>query len=207
MPIRTAWTSTSSSRVPQPIRRWSASAIVVAGVVTAIAGYISVAVGQTSDRKAVVPTTQGGIQVRDSQESKLPPLPDPDYKVYPMDVMRPVYHFVAQHADLVRYVPCFCVCGQRYGHRSLEDCYIRNRPPGGSVTWSDHSMGCMICIDVGRRVKTMYERGTPLDVIRHEIEEAFAASKHRTPTPWPPKAVFGFPHTPIDGSVAGVGDQ
>jgi len=179
--VRTIHSFTHRTRT---FRHWSVGVIFFAGVV--ITGYVSGAGGQTSNRAQPPAKDQGVRVVADSHQENLPPLPEVDYKVYPMDIMRPVYEFVARHGETARYIPCFCVCGERYGHRSLEDCYIRKRAVDGSIIWTDHAMGCMKCIDGGRRVKALYERGMPLDAIRRQIEKEFSTSKHRTLTPWPP---------------------
>src|SRR6266851_2308759 len=35
-----------------------------------------------------------------------------------------LYEFQITHGDLMRYMPCFCGCGQDAGHRSNRDCYV-----------------------------------------------------------------------------------
>jgi Protein of unknown function with PCYCGC motif len=48
------------------------------------------------------------------------------------DVQR-LYEFQITHGDLMRYMPCFCGCGQSAGHRSNRDCYVKTVNPDGSV--------------------------------------------------------------------------
>jgi hypothetical protein len=48
------------------------------------------------------------------------------------DVKR-LYEFQITHGELMRYMPCFCGCGQNAGHRSNRDCYVRQVKPDGSV--------------------------------------------------------------------------
>jgi hypothetical protein len=44
-----------------------------------------------------------------------------------------LYEFQITHGELMRYMPCFCGCGQNAGHRSNRDCYVREVNPDGSV--------------------------------------------------------------------------
>ena len=43
------------------------------------------------------------------------------------------YAFVADHPDLSLHLPCFCGCGQREGHTSLDSCFVRRRDEAGAV--------------------------------------------------------------------------
>jgi hypothetical protein len=44
-----------------------------------------------------------------------------------------LYEFQITHGELMRYMPCFCGCGQNAGHRSNRDCYVRRVRADGSV--------------------------------------------------------------------------
>jgi uncharacterized protein with PCYCGC motif len=48
------------------------------------------------------------------------------------DVQR-LYEFQITHGELMRYMPCFCGCGQDAGHRSNRDCYVTAVNSDGSV--------------------------------------------------------------------------
>jgi hypothetical protein len=47
--------------------------------------------------------------------------------------VRRLYEFQITHGELMRYMPCFCGCGQNAGHRSNRDCYVRRVRRDGSV--------------------------------------------------------------------------
>ena len=123
----------------------------------------------------------------ESARRPLPPIPDVADRVYETDVVRTLYEFVADNSYVARHLPCFCSCGQRHGHTSVETCYIKKRDPDGTLAWSDHAMQCTICMDVIRMGKAMHERGLSMDQIRSEVEKEYARFDRRTPTPWPPK--------------------
>lgn len=44
-----------------------------------------------------------------------------------------LYEFQIENGDLMRYMPCFCGCGDSAGHRSNRDCYVKEVNPDGSV--------------------------------------------------------------------------
>jgi len=46
--------------------------------------------------------------------------------------VKALYEFQITHGDLMRYMPCFCGCGNS-GHRNNRDCYIRRVNADGSV--------------------------------------------------------------------------
>ena len=59
----------------------------------------------------------------------------PDYVVNGGLEVKRLYEFQVTHGELMRYMPCFCGCGQNAGHRSNRDCYVREVNPDGSVVF------------------------------------------------------------------------
>lgn len=117
-----------------------------------------------------------------------PPLPNVGFApVRPMDVVRATYDFAAQHPEVLKYVPCYCGCGEQ-GHKANESCFVARRDAKGNVLeWDTHGFGCTICIDVGRKAMQMYNAGADVYSIRAAIEREYAANAEgRTPTPAPP---------------------
>ena len=58
----------------------------------------------------------------------------------PIEVVRAVYQFAAEHPEVASYVPCYCGC-ERAGHRGSEDCFVASRGPNGDVeSWEPHGM-------------------------------------------------------------------
>lgn len=51
------------------------------------------------------------------------------------DVKR-LYEFQVTHGPLMRYMPCFCGCGQNAGHRNNRDCYVKRVNSDGSVVFN-----------------------------------------------------------------------
>jgi hypothetical protein len=59
----------------------------------------------------------------------------PDYVLNSGSEVKRLYEFQVTHGDLMRYMPCFCGCGQNAGHRNNRDCYIRRVNANGSVVF------------------------------------------------------------------------
>jgi hypothetical protein len=50
------------------------------------------------------------------------------------------YRFAIANRDTLRYIPCFCGCGEE-GHTSNADCYIKEVKSDGSIVFDDMSLG------------------------------------------------------------------
>ena len=59
----------------------------------------------------------------------------PDYVLAAGPEVKRLYEFQVTHGELMRYMPCFCGCGQNAGHRSNRDCYVRRVNTDGSVVF------------------------------------------------------------------------
>lgn len=59
----------------------------------------------------------------------------PDYVLEAGAEVKRLYAFQVTHGELMRFMPCFCGCGQNAGHRSNRDCYVRRVNPDGSVVF------------------------------------------------------------------------
>jgi hypothetical protein len=120
-------------------------------------------------------------------QATLPPLPFQAYAPpRPMETVRAVYQFAAEHPEVLSYVPCFCGC-ERSGHRGNDDCFVKARNAQGDVTeWEPHGLDCAVCIDVANEAMQMTRSGASVRDIRAAIEKKWAsASAGHTPTPMP----------------------
>ena len=116
-----------------------------------------------------------------------PPLPKIDDPVASARVTRNAYRFIAAHPEISRYMPCFCTCGKKEGHASLEDCYIKSRQDKPSVIWNEHAGECYICVKVATEARHLFGKGKDVQTIRDEIEKTMAPRfKNHTNTPEPP---------------------
>ena len=120
-------------------------------------------------------------------QASLPPLPFQAYAPpRPMETVRAVYRFAAEHPEVLSYVPCFCGC-ERGGHRGNDDCFVKERNAAGDVTeWEPHGLDCAVCLDVANEAMQMQRSGASVRDIRAAIEKKWnrPGSGH-TPTPMP----------------------
>jgi len=121
-------------------------------------------------------------------EADLPLLPDNlGYSPRPAAYVRTVYAFASRHADVLRYVPCFCGC-ERMGHRSNDSCFVARRSGSGQVVeWEPHGVICEICLDVAHEAMQLHNTGASVDQIRAEIDRKWTLQgASQTNTPMPP---------------------
>ena len=57
----------------------------------------------------------------------------PDFITDADPEVKRLYEFQITNGELMRYMPCFCGCGQNAGHRSNRDCYVQRVNTDGSV--------------------------------------------------------------------------
>ena len=57
----------------------------------------------------------------------------PDFVTDAGPEVKRLYEFQITNGELMRYMPCFCGCGQNAGHRSNRDCYVQRVNADGSV--------------------------------------------------------------------------
>ena len=120
-------------------------------------------------------------------QNNLPPLPFQAYAPpRPMETVKAVYKFAAEHPEVLSYVPCFCGC-ERGGHRGNDDCFVKSRNAQGDVTeWEPHGLDCAVCLDVANEAMQMHRSGASLTAIRATIEKKYASpTAGHTPTPLP----------------------
>src|SRR6476646_8800874 len=120
-------------------------------------------------------------------QDNLPPLPFQAYAPpRPMETVRAVYKFAAEHPEVLSYVPCFCGC-ERGGHKGNDDCFVKSRNAQGDVTeWEPPGLDCAVCLDVANEAMQMTRSGASVTDIRKGIEAKWnrPGSGH-TPTPMP----------------------
>ena len=186
--------STSGTPPSEPGR--SSTPLVAAGIVIvlAIVGLFAYTrssrpepVAQAAAPLAVV-DPPGAAKLGPHPQENLPPLPFQAYAPpRPMETVRAVYKFAAEHPEILGYVPCFCGC-EREGHRGNDDCFVKARNEKGDVTeWEPHGLDCAVCLDVANEAMQMHRSGASVRDIRTVIEKKWASpTAGHTPTPQPP---------------------
>jgi hypothetical protein len=62
-----------------------------------------------------------------------------DIRNAPIEV-REAYRFAIANRDTLRYIPCYCGCGEQ-GHTSNASCYIEDNSPPGKLIFDRMSLG------------------------------------------------------------------
>jgi hypothetical protein len=136
--------------------------------------------------------TWGKSFVQDKQnkattDNPLPPLPIVQHPADSAELIADTYRFAAEHPEILRYMPCFCICSKTVHHRSNEDCFISARGKNHTVVWNDHAAECPICLGVARDARAMFLQGHDATYIRAEIDRIYGSRfANRTDTPLPP---------------------
>ena len=134
------------------------------------------------------PTTAASTAPAQAPRFTTPPLQNPGFAPSrPLDQVRALYEFAAQHPEVLGYVPCYCGC-ESNGHANNDTCFVKRRDAKGNVLeWEPHGFGCAVCIDVGREAMMMYRSGADVASIRASIERKWTPKfQTKTPTPMPP---------------------
>ena len=104
----------------------------------------------------------------------------------PPEVIRGAYSFVARNPEVSEYIPCFCGC-ETAGHTANADCFVAARNTDGTVRdWDRHGMACIICVDVAQQSRQLRASGASVRDIRSVVDDHYASSPSKTPTPTPP---------------------
>ena len=104
----------------------------------------------------------------------------------PPEVIRGAYSFVARNPEVSEYIPCFCGC-ETAGHTANADCFVAARNTDGTVRdWDRHGMACIICVDVAHQSSRLRASGASVRDIRSVVDDHYASSPSKTPTPSPP---------------------
>ena len=59
---------------------------------------------------------------------------------YASDEIREAYRFAAANRGTLRYIPCYCGCGEQ-GHTSNASCYVKDSSPPGKLEFDPMSVG------------------------------------------------------------------
>ena len=138
---------------PSPPPRGSLRPLLVVAIAVAVIAGVFVysrASDTTAPSNAEAPAAAPGPAIVDPPRSaafgphpqeNLPPLPyDSGPPARPVEVVRAVYKFAAEHPEVLGYVPCYCGC-EREGHRGNDDCFVAARNTAGDVTeWDPHGV-------------------------------------------------------------------
>lgn len=126
-------------------------------------------------------TPQGDIQEKTASADVLPRFLDKQ----PDDV-RLVYEAAGKAAELLKWMPCYCGCGESAGHASSLNCFIKEMQADGAVVWDDHGTRCGVCLQIAVKSIKMKQDGKTLKEVRQTIDQTYKQGFAKpTPTPMP----------------------
>lgn len=124
------------TKIPRAILVVAGAVIVVAAVgVWLVAGRTGEPASPSSEATKDFSARFAGYEAAPEPNGDLSKVVWPDYVLNAGPEVKRLYEFQVTHGELMRYMPCFCGCGQNAGHRSNRDCYVREVNPDGSVVF------------------------------------------------------------------------
>ena len=112
---------------------------ITSAAVTMVAGSCSSGgrSSTTSGGGSIAPTDPAeafsGFEAADEPNGDLSKVVWPSFVTDEGPEVQALYEFQITHGELMRYIPCFCGCGDSAGHRSNRDCYVQSVGADGSV--------------------------------------------------------------------------
>ncbi|WP_373426126.1 PCYCGC motif-containing (lipo)protein [Paenibacillus radicibacter] len=124
---------------------------------------------------------QGDIQEKTASASQLPKFLDKQ-----KEEIRMVYQVAGMATDIIKWMPCYCGCGESVGHQSNLNCFIKEVNSDGSVVWDDHGTRCGVCMQIAVESVQLKQQGKSLKEIRDYIDKKYEKGYgNPTKTPMP----------------------
>ncbi|MEK8131474.1 PCYCGC motif-containing (lipo)protein [Paenibacillus filicis] len=100
--------------------------------------------------------------------------------------IRLVYQAAGHATDILKWMPCYCGCGESAGHQSNMNCFVKEVKPDGSIVWDDHGTRCGVCLQIAVKSIKLKQDGKSLLEIRQTIDQTYKqgyAKPTKTPMP------------------------
>ncbi len=100
--------------------------------------------------------------------------------------IRLVYEASGKATEILKWMPCYCGCGESAGHTSNMNCFVKEVNADGSVIWDDHGTRCGVCLQIAVQSIKMKQEGKSLKQIRDIIDNTYKkgyANPTKTPMP------------------------
>jgi len=81
----------------------------------------------------------------------------PEVLASPM-IVQSSYRFAAANPDIMKDIPCYCGCDS-LGHTSNYDCYVSSVNADGSITFEEHGLNCLTCVNITQDVMKILREG------------------------------------------------
>ena len=94
------------------------------------------------------------------------------------------YQYTIENPELLENIPCYCNC-YRQGHKSVEDCFVKEFKDDEKVVFDEHGAYCGICYYTVLDSKKLSEEGESPQEIREFIDAKYSQYGLPTNTPKP----------------------
>lgn len=97
-----------------------------------------------------------------------------------------VYQIAAKNNELLKWIPCYCGCGDSVHHKNNLDCFIDKVKKNGQIVWDSHATQCGTCLEIASESVSLKEKGKSTLEIRRYIDKKYQDGFAKpTPTPMP----------------------
>lgn len=139
------------------------------------------ACGQKDKAEETTHVVSGDLQEETASAEVLPSFLDGQ-----SENIRLTYQVAGQAVDILKWMPCYCGCGESVGHGSNLNCFIKEVKDNGAVVWDDHGTRCIVCLEIALQSAKMYKDGMDLKEIRQAIDDLYKEGYEKpTNTPFP----------------------
>jgi hypothetical protein len=108
--------------------------------------------------------------------------PLPDYVMAGDPGVQMAYQFAVARPDVMKWMVCYCGCGDHSGHKSALNCFVK----AGGAQFDEHGSNCDVCVGIALDAMTMTEEGRSLREMRDYIDGKYGEVGPGTDTPKPP---------------------
>jgi hypothetical protein len=92
------------------------------------------------------------------------------------------YQFAVDRPDVMKWMACYCGCGDHAGHKSALNCFVKD----GGKEFDRHGANCDMCVSIALDARAMTAEGRSLSEIRSYIDGKYSYVGPGTDTPLPP---------------------
>ncbi|WP_408636358.1 PCYCGC motif-containing (lipo)protein [Paenibacillus baekrokdamisoli] len=143
--------------------------------------FVVSACGSNKEQVHQEHTMSGDLQEKTTSNRIMPSF----LKEQPEEI-RMVYEAVGKSTEILKWIPCFCGCGESAGHASNMNCFVKEVNKDGSLVWDDHGTRCGVCLQIAVQAIKMKQEGKSLKEIRVFIDKTYEQSTVKpTATPLP----------------------
>lgn len=108
--------------------------------------------------------------------------PMPDYVMEADRGVQLAYQFAVDRPDVMRWMVCYCGCGDHSGHKSALNCFVQ----ANGREFDEHGSNCDVCVGIALDAMTMIQEGRSISYIRTYIDNTYSDVGPGTDTPLPP---------------------